>query len=216
MERHKIVLIHGYFRTYRDMKTLKKYLDGFGYDAICVDLPLTFSKIDKGVLKFGEFMKEIISSLGINEKISLVGHSTGGLIIRKFLLDNSQYINYVNKCVLISTPNNGSELAGIVNDHFKIFSNIFKTLKSLDPREVVRILPLDDKSIKIGAIAGNKCDLITAKLLPDINDGRVTVSSVECEDLDNFIILPYNHEEIHHKKKTAKLIHNFIQKGSFK
>ncbi|MBS4534514.1 alpha/beta hydrolase [Clostridium sp. D2Q-14] len=216
MSRHKIVLIHGYFKTFRDMRTLKMNLKDLGYDPICVDLPLTFSEIDKGSLKFSKLMKKMIERLDNNEKISMVGHSTGGLIIRRFLLENSQYINYIDKCIFICTPNNGSELADMINNYFKILPRIFCTIRSLVSDSVSKIDSISKKNIKIGAIAGNKSNLITGRLLSDENDGRVTIASVEHEDLDDFIILPYNHAEIHYKKKTAKLIHNFIQKGKFK
>lgn len=216
MNKHKIVLVHGYFRTSRDMRKMKGYLDDLGYDGVCVNLPLTFSEIDNGLEVFSTFIKDIIKGLNKNEKISMVGHSTGGLIIRRFLLENPHYINYINKCILVSTPNNGSELADIVNRYFRVFPRVFSTIKSLVSDKVAEIDSLRDKDIKIGGIAGNKANLITARLLSDISDGRVRVSSVLHEDLDDFIILPYNHTEIHHQRETAEVIHNFIQNGSFK
>ncbi|MBS4539049.1 alpha/beta hydrolase [Clostridium sp. D2Q-11] len=216
MDRHKIVLVHGYFRTSRDMKKMKGYLVDLGYDAICVGLPLTFSEIDNGLSKFSLLFEDIVKKLDKKEKISMVGHSTGGLVIRKFLLENSQYINYVDKCILISTPNNGSEIADIVNTYLKVFPRVFRTIKSLVSDKVAEIDSLSDKDIKIGGIAGNKSNLITSRLLSDISDGRVTVASVKHEDLDDFVILPYNHTEIHHRKETAEYIHNFIQNDRFK
>ena len=44
-----------------------------------------------------------------------------------------------------------------------------------------------------------KNKLLLGKLLTGENDGRVTVNSVYYEGLKYFIILPYQHKEIHYK-----------------
>ncbi|MGO1819614.1 MAG: esterase/lipase family protein [Senegalia sp. (in: firmicutes)] len=216
MSSKKVVLVHGYFRTYRDMKILKKYLMELGYKVVRANLPLTFYEIDKGVEEFSDFIKDIIKNLGKDEKISLVGHSTGGLVIRKFILDNRNLIKYIENCVLIATPNKGNEIAEFVVENFKIFPEIFKTIKSLHPEKVKTIKPLDSTPIKIGAIAGNEESIILRPFFDCENDGNVSVDSVKYEDIDDFIILPYNHYEIHKRKETAKYVAKFIETGKFR
>ncbi|MGO1367849.1 esterase/lipase family protein [Senegalia sp. (in: firmicutes)] len=216
MSSKKVVLVHGYFRTYRDMKILKKYLMELGYKVVRANLPLTFYEIDKGVEEFSDFIKDIIKNLGKDEKISLVGHSTGGLVIRKFILDNRNLIKYIENCVLIATPNKGNEIAEFVVENFKIFPEIFKTIKSLHPEKVKTIKPLDSTPIKIGAIAGNEESIILRPFFDCENDGKVSVDSVKYEDIDDFIILPYNHYEIHKRKETAKYVAKFIETGKFR
>ncbi|MGO3168964.1 esterase/lipase family protein [Senegalia sp. (in: firmicutes)] len=216
MSSKKVVLVHGYFRTYRDMKILKKYLMELGYKVVRANLPLTFYEIDKGVEEFSDLIKDIIKNLGKDEKISLVGHSTGGLVIRKFILDNRNLIKYIENCVLIATPNKGNEIAEFVVENFKIFPEIFKTIKSLHPEKVKTIKPLDSTPIKIGAIAGNEESIILRPFFDCENDGKVSVDSVKYEDIDDFIILPYNHYEIHKRKETAKYVAKFIETGKFR
>lgn len=208
------VLVHGYNKNKKDMYTLGANLEKLNHRCIIVDLPLTFKEIDYAASIFQREVEDVLHELSENEKINLIGHSTGGLIIRKFLL-NTRYIDRINNCVLIATPNNGSELADIAAKHFKLFISTYKTLKSLRTEYVKNIGFIKSDRIKVGAIAGNRSKLLIGKLISDENDGRIKISSVHHDGLSDIIILPYGHKEIHYKWDTAKLVDAFIEKGEF-
>ncbi|WP_130806336.1 esterase/lipase family protein [Senegalia massiliensis] len=216
MSGKKIVLVHGYLRTHRDMRRLKKYMKELGYDAICVNLPLTFDEIDKAVEEFKIFLEDKTKKFKNEEKVTLAGHSTGGLVIRKLIIDYPQLSKYIDKIILIATPNTGNELAEFITEYFYIIPRIFKTLHSLHPESVKKISSLDGTHINIGAIAGNEPGIITRPFFKSENDGKVSVDSVKYEDIDDFIVLPYNHFEIHKRRKTAKYISSFIENGRFR
>ncbi|SHH19345.1 lipase family alpha/beta hydrolase [Tepidibacter thalassicus] len=211
----KVILVHGFSKNKKDMQTLKENLEKIGYKCILIDLPLTFKEIEHCSSIFEQKIKETIYSLKENEKINLVGHSTGGLIIRHFL-SNTKYVDKINRCVLISTPNNGSQLANIASKLSIIFINIFKTLKSLRSESVKSLNLKHIESVEIGAIAGNKNNLLLGKLLKTENDGRVQVNSVKYKELKDFIVVPYGHKEIHHKYEIAELVNTFIENGHFR
>lgn len=208
------VLVHGYNKNKKDMYTLGSNLEKLGHRCIIVDLPLTYKEIDCALSVFEKNIEKILNGLRENEKMNLIGHSTGGLVIRKFLL-NTKYIDRINSCVLIATPNNGSELADIVAKRFKLFTSTYKTLKSLRTEYVKKIGFIKNDKIKVGAIAGNKSRLLIGRFLSGDNDGRIKTSSVHHEGLSDIIILPYGHKEIHYKWDTAKLVDAFIEKGKF-
>src|SRR5690554_1502779 len=126
----KVVLAHGYLRTYKDMDDLKKNLEILGYEVMLVDLPLTFSNLEHAAYIFEREINSFISNLKQGEKISLVGHSAGGLVIRLFL-NNTKHLNKIHRCVLIATPNKGCQLAEIASKISRTFINIFRTLNSL-------------------------------------------------------------------------------------
>ncbi|RKD30012.1 alpha/beta fold hydrolase [Thermohalobacter berrensis] len=210
----KVVLIHGYNKSSKDMLPLKKNMERLGYECILVDLPLRFKEVDYCTSVFEKKIKGLLRNLNSNEKISIIGHSTGGLIIR-YYLSKTKYIDKIGRCVLIATPNKGSQLADIASRFSKVFINILKTLKSLTTEEIKKLGIKEVKNVEIGAIAGNNNNLLLGKLLKEENDGRVRVSSVKYKGLKDFIILPYGHKEIHHKFKTAKLVDSFIRNGKF-
>jgi uncharacterized alpha/beta hydrolase family protein len=208
------VLVHGYNKNKKDMYVLSKNLENLNHKCIVVDLPLTYKEIDYAYSVFEKSIEGILKDLREGEKINLIGHSTGGLIIRKLLL-NTKFIDQVNNCVLIATPNNGSELADLAARYFGFFTDAYKTLKSLRTEYVKSIEFIKGDKVRVGAIAGNRNNLLMGKFLEDQNDGRINVNSVFHKGLNDFIILPYGHKEIHYKWKTAKLADNFIEKGRF-
>ncbi|MBM7622524.1 alpha/beta fold hydrolase [Sporohalobacter salinus] len=212
--RKKVVLVHGYNKNQNDMFILKENLTKLNYNVELVDLPLTFKKIEYCTSVFKERIEQIISDMCKNEKISLAGHSTGGLIIRHFL-SNTKYKTKIDRCVLIATPNQGSQLANIASRLSDTFINVFKTLDSLSPDNLKNLELENSNPIEIGAIAGNRSNLILGSLLQGENDGRVQVDSVRYEGLKDFIVIPYGHKEIHYKFKTAKLVDSFLRDGEF-
>lgn len=211
----KVVLVHGFNKNQNDMIVLKENLEDMGYEGFLVDLPLTYRKIQYSLQIFKENITPILNELDENEKICLVGHSTGGLIIRLFLSD-TKYNDKIDRSVLISTPNNGSKLADLASKAPTLYTKIYKTLNSLKTVNIKKMNFRNVDSIEVGAIAGNKNNLLMGKLLKDKNDGRVQVNSVYYKELTDFIIVPYGHKEIHHNYQTAKLVNSFLRNGKFK
>jgi len=210
----KIILVHGYYKNKKDMSALEENLEKLGNEVISVELPLTFEDITYATSVFDEKVTEIICGLKEGEKINLVGHSTGGIVIRLFL-SNTGYIDKMHRCVLIAVPNKGSKLADIASKLFPRSVNVFKTLESLKCENVRKLQLEDIDSVEIGAIAGSKSNLLSNRLLKSENDGRVEINSAICGELKDFVVLPFNHAEIHHKFETAELVDAFLERGSF-
>ncbi|GAB6181800.1 alpha/beta fold hydrolase [Desulfotomaculum defluvii] len=212
---NKVVLLHGFMRDYRDMKPLKKNLAMLGYEGILVNLPLTYKRLNHSVSLLENTLEERLINLKGQEKIHLVGHSTGGLVIRSWLA-KSKYRSKVDKCVLLATPNQGSELADIAGKYFGLLPTICKTLESLQSYHVRKLPGLSNLSVEVGALAGNKNNLLLGNLLKGENDGRVTVESVWLTGLKDFMILPFGHLDIHKEFRTAQHIAWFLKTGNFK
>lgn len=197
------------------MKPLKRNLELLGYDCISPDLELTYKEIGYSALVLEDMLEERIKlDLKEDEKIHLVGHSTGGLVIRKFIA-STKYPHRIGRCVLIATPNRGSKLANIAGN-VKLYVEIYKTLKSLSYEYAEQLNTENYSGIEIAAIAGDKNHLLLGKLIGDKNDGRVEVQSVYLPNLKDFMILPYGHKEIHHQVETAIWIDAFLKEGKFK
>lgn len=204
-----IILIHGFFRDKTDMSYLEQSLTSLGYKTHSVNLPTTF----------GSF-KEIVDSLSLQlkafkeEELSFVAHSMGGLVARRYIQTHLDV--EVRNSVFIATPHYGSELADVARFVLPpIVSFILKPLKKL--RTQCNYTPFDNKDFKLGLIAGDKnSDLLGKMLMPKNSDGRVSVDSVKTNDADDFIVLPFNHDEIHKKEPTINKILHFLENGVFK
>jgi len=212
--REIVVLIHGYNKDHRDMIQLEEYLETKGYETVTVDLPLRFRSVEHATDVFKDKMDDILINMDTDQKISFVGHSTGGLVIRKYLdqLDNRDLIN---RAVQIATPNQGSSLATLVSDISEIWTSIFTTLESLEVENVEAMDLIEGDAIEIGAIAGNKTTRFFGRFLEGENDGRVKVESVKFSGLSDFIVVPYHHKEIHYQEETAALVASFLRTGKF-
>lgn len=209
-----VVLVHGYNKDHRDMIQLKEYLETRGYEIVTVDLPLRFRSVEHATGVFRDQMEATLASLETEQKISFVGHSTGGLVIRKYL-DELENKEMINRAVQIATPNQGSSLATLVSDISELWTSIFTTLESLEVENVEAMDLIEGDAIEIGAIAGNKSTRFFGRLLEGENDGRVKVESVKYPGLSDFIVIPYHHNEIHHQEKTAELVDRFLRTGKF-
>ena len=206
-----VILLHGFAKTPRNMRPLQKFLESRGYIVLTPSLPVTFRSLETCSAKFEDFFRGI---KGDYDCIHLVGHSIGGLILRLFLSGND--VKKLGRCVLIATPNRGTELAAIVNRYFKPLTWIFRPYDAIQPGGLAIPPPINFPTPEMGAIAGNRNALLFGKLINGENDGRVPLKSVPFEGMKEFIVLPFHHEEIHHRKKTAELVQRFLDKGTFK
>ncbi len=207
--RELVVLVHGFFRTRRDMAFLENFFQSRGYDVFASTLPTTFGSLEKCTAK----LEQKIS--GIQERydrIHFVGHSMGGLIIRLFLSRNR--IENIGRCVLIATPNRGTELVNTIA-WFTPLTYLIQPLRAFRTDGVSIQPPLNSSSTEIGVIAGNGDGLILGRFMWKENDGRVPVDSVPFTGVKDFLVLPYNHDEIHHRGETAEYILMFLKEGTF-
>ena len=205
-----VVLLHGFWRTKRDMSFLENSLQSHGYHVFAPTLPTTFQSLETCTVKFEQKFREIHSKY---DRIHFVGHSIGGLIIQLFLSRNR--VSALGRCVLIATPNDGTELAGLVARYLKPLMWICKPYQALLPGGAGIPPPINNPPPDIGAIAGNRNTLFLGRFIKRESDGRVPVESVPFDGMKDFIVLPYHHKEIHRRKETAELVRRFLQKGTF-
>lgn len=209
-----IILVHGYNKSESDMKFLKDTFEQMGYNVITETLPLLFSSVEKCVEIFKIKVEKILSNKEKYKKVHFVGHSMGGIIIRKFLEKNR--VENIGRCILIATPNRGMKLSDFAEKRIKLFGRIFKPIHDTTTYGLKIEKPINKPEPEIGVIAGRKNNLILGVLLSKESDGRVEIEEVKYDEMKEFMVLNYGHKEIHHKQETAKLADNFLQKGTFK
>jgi pimeloyl-ACP methyl ester carboxylesterase len=206
-----VLLIHGFFRTERDMFPMKSFLRAKQLNAITIGLPTTFTSVEQCTKLLIEKLHRLSLRHG---KIHLVGHSMGGLVLLN-LLSRAALPNY-GRCVLIGTPVNGSELADIAYDLSPRLTCLIKGLASLRTKAVTGIDNRIVEKYELGVIAGGRKNILSRFFFDKDNDGRVSIESTKFKGMRDFIELPYGHTRIHHKKMTSELVMNFIHTGSFK
>ena len=208
----RVVLIHGFNKSYRDMGALQENLELLGYRVENLNFPLTFPDI-----KFSESMlKEFLLDLkygGLNEKeeIILIGYGLGGKLIEGTLRDE-EVKGIVDKVILISAPLRDSVIHRRLKRAFPILDNIFKPLRVLKKNSTFKL----DDNIEVGVIIGTETCGIFSRWLGEFNDGIVNYKECLYEGAKETLKIPLVHNEIHKKMGTAKYINNFISKGVFR
>ncbi len=155
------------------------------------------------------------------KRIHLIGHSTGGIIIRYHLANNT--IPELGYVVMIGTPNKGSRLANLAKftmneeKHNAIYGETIRYLYAGDDA-FHSTLP-DASGYYLGVIAGtghdSLKDRVYALVEPGIDDGRVSLTSAMIEGMNDFIIFPHQHNRLTEQDDVHQQIIAFLQSGNF-
>ena len=209
MQNDIIILVHGFFRTHLNMRFIEAGLQAANFQVISVQLPTFFSSLSQCCDALEAQIKDIVKKA---DSVHYVAHSMGGLIVRSYI-DRTQQQN-VGRCVFIATPHQGSKLAAIANC-VPFCATVFKPIKDLLPSLSYPHFGAE-KTFKIGVIAGERNKGLIGKLfMPNYSDGRVDVASAQATDMDDFIVLPYGHDEIHYMEQTLRLVKRYLRTGRF-
>jgi alpha-beta hydrolase superfamily lysophospholipase len=205
-----VLLLHGYARTRRDMASLARALEAAGHRTLAPTLPTTFGTLqdclDTLQREAGETVRAQRAAGGA---YALVGHSFGGLIARHWLARGAPTPRAL---LTIATPHRGSELADLAL-RWPVLGRMLPPLHALrcGPQAPCFGSP---RAFRNGAIAGDRTRNPAGLLLPGANDGRVTVGSALPEDADARLVLPLDHQRIHHHPTTLDAIRRFLAGGT--
>lgn len=210
---YRIVLIHGFHRSYKDMEPLEQNLKSLGYKVENLNFPLTFPDI--------KFSKEMLKQFLLNlkyggmiekEEIVLIGYGLGGKLIEETLKDE-EVDGIVDKIILIAAPLRDSVVHRRLKRVFPLLDTIFKPLRVLGKGKKFEV---KNPKIEIGVIIGTETEGIFSRWLGEFNDGLLNSKECMLDSAKDTLLIPLVHEEIHKKMGTAKYINNFISKGRFR
>ena len=210
---YRIVLIHGFHRSYKDMESLEQNLKSLGYKVENLNFPLTFPdiKFSKEMLK--KFLLDLkYGGMIEKEEIVLIGYGLGGKLIEETLRDE-EVDGIVDKIILIAAPLRDSVVHRRLKRVFPLLDTIFKPLRVLGKGKKFEV---KNPKIEIGIIIGTETEGIFNRWLGEFNDGLLNSKECMLDSAKDTLLIPLVHDEIHKKMGTAKYINNFISKGRFR
>ena len=210
---YRIVLIHGFHRSYKDMESLEQNLKSLGYKVENLNFPLTFPdiKFSKEMLK--KFLLDLkYGGMIEKEEIVLIGYGLGGKLIEETLRDE-EVDGIVDKIILIAAPLRDSVVHRRLKRVFPLLDTIFKPLRVLGKGKKFEV---KNSKIEIGIIIGTETEGIFSRWLGEFNDGLLNSKECMLDSAKDTLLIPLVHDEIHKKMGTAKYINNFISKGRFR
>ncbi|MDX1404677.1 MAG: alpha/beta fold hydrolase [Woeseiaceae bacterium] len=209
-----VVLLHGLARTSLAMQRMQRMLERRGYQVANVDYPSRDYRIeDLAPLAIGDGLAQCNAKSGIS-RIHFVTHSLGGILVRYYLEEND--IENLGRVVMLAPPNQGSvavdEMVRIPG--FDWLNGPAGYQLGKGPESIP--LRLGRPDFDFAVIAGDRTiDPITSAVLPDPDDGRVSVSDTRLEGMQDFTVVPVSHALIMQNREVFRLVRNYLAHGRF-
>lgn len=102
-----VLLVHGYICNHRVWDTAAKALRQAGHPVLALDLEPLFTSIDDYAPRIEQAVAELCRQTG-TEKVALIGHSMGGLVIRAWM--RAQGTGRVAKVITLGSPHAGTQI----------------------------------------------------------------------------------------------------------
>ncbi|WP_406734621.1 triacylglycerol lipase [Vibrio scophthalmi] len=202
----KVIILHGLYMHSIVMQPLSHKLRQMGfntqtitYNTVAIDDNAIFSKLDE--------------ALSSSETNILVGHSLGGIIIKRYLASRKPTIQSISHIVTIGTPIKGASIVG------RIKQLGFASILGNSPQHGLDLH--DDRwefPQKLGCIAGTLPIGARALLMMDRSiqsDGTVTVEETMIDGMTDHILTPRSHTSLIYSTFVPKQIHHFTQYHTF-
>lgn len=208
-----VIVLHGLGRTAWSMSRIEAALSDENYLVWNEGYPSTSDNIEtlsdttiKEGLKF--------CSANNTSATHFVTHSLGGILVRQYLQHNS--IENIGRIVMLSPPNQGSEVADLLNDYTLYQLVLGPAAGQLGTGEGSLISQLKPVKGEIGIITGdNSSDPWFSPVIPGEDDGKVSVESAKLEEMSDFITVHNGHTFIMRDDSVINQILYFLKHGSF-
>ena len=206
-----VILLHGLGRTPKSMNPLAEYLTERGFRVYNFSYPSTSGTPDQLVALLRE---QIDTCCADSQKLHFVGHSLGGILVRATLARDPRA--NVGRLVMLGPPNHGSELVDKFGELALFRWALGPTAPQLGTASDSFPNRLPALSIEVGVIAGtDSVNPLGAFVLPDEDDGMVTVAGTKLEGMKDFLTVPSSHTFIMRSPEVARQVAHFLHTGSF-
>jgi len=208
-----VVLLHGLARTSSSMQELAEALSVAGFSTSNIDYPSRTAKIEK--LALNAVPRGLADCrLKESDTIHFVTHSLGGILVRQYLAEH--VIDELGRVVMLAPPNHGSEVVDALSDipGYEFLNGPAGQQLGTGPDSVPN--RLGGVAFDLGVIAGTSTfNPILSQLLPNPDDGKVSVESARVAGMCGFLTLPYTHTFIMQSEEVAEQVIHYLKQGRF-
>ena len=206
-----VVLLHGLARTDNSLSKMEEFLSQSGYEVINDYYASTEFKIEELAI---DIIPKSVSKCPEKTTIHFVTHSLGGILIRQYLSTNS--VENIGKVVMLAPPNKGSEITDRLKDLalYDFINGPAGMQIGTDSLSIPN--KLGPANFDVGIIAGNTTvNPILSTMLPNPDDGKVSVESTRLEGMKDHIEVAVSHTFIMNDKIVIEQVLFFLKNGSF-
>lgn len=207
-----VVLLHGLIRTPTSMQRIANRLEAEGYTVYNISYPAREIPIAQIVDELHERLK--ICCVAGTGKLNFVTHSMGGIVVRAYI-DKYQPEN-LGRVVMMGPPNQGSELADMMQDNVLIGFVFGPAIQELGTEADSTPNRLGKVDFELGVITGNRSwNPVASLMIPGTDDGTVSVQRAQVEGMKDFRVMPNTHSFIMLDKDVIDEVVYFLQNGQF-
>ncbi len=208
-----VVLLHGLNRSWRAMRPMAEALHQAGFSIANVDYPSQAGPIETLAPLAVESGLTTCRDSGA-ARIHFVTHSIGGILLR--YAHSREPIPDLGRVVMLAPPNQGSEVVDITRTWptAALFGGKAGLQLGTDEDSIPRRLgPVD---FELGVIAGTgTTNLLFSAMLPDPDDGKVTVAATRVDGMDDFLVVRNSHFFIMSDRHVIDNTREFLETGAF-
>lgn len=205
-----VLLLHGIGRSSHSFSGMTKALRQNKVLVVPFDYPSTRLTIQQSA----EYLHDVIQSLQGIQRIDVVAHSMGGLLLRAYLMKYQE--PRFGSAVMLGVPNRGAEIADVLQNN-----PLFKAILGPAGQQLVTsadclVQSLPAPAFPFGVIAGGRSQPKGFNpMLPGDNDLTVTVASTRLPGAADFRIVPVMHSFLMNDQAVIGFTRNFLQHGCF-
>ena len=191
------------------MEVLGQRLERAGYDVANLDYDSRRGTLAQHAETLAA---EVSACCAAAPRVHFVGHSLGGLVIRRYLADAPP--DSLGRVVLLAPPNQGSEVADWFGEQ-QLGHLLGPAGMGLGTGETGIPASLPPPEYEVGIIAGNRSlNPMGSILIPGPDDGMVGVENTRIEDVP-LIVVPRSHTFLMNSRFTAEAVISFLRTGEF-
>ena len=208
-----VIALHGLVRTARSMEKLVTVLRNFGYSVANIDYPSREKTVQELATPTIQQGLELCAEQGATV-VHFVTHSMGGILLRQYLSDHA--LENLGRVVMLAPPNHGSEIVDKLGDvpGYELLNGPAGLQLGTDAASVPQSLgPVD---FDLGVIAGSQSiNLVLSTMLPDADDGKVSVASAQIDGMCDFLVLDVTHTFIMKDDDVIEQVLYYLKHGKF-
>jgi len=212
-----VILLHGLIRSPDSMRAMAEHLDDAGFKTANIGYPSREHPVEElAPLALEEGIAECrrLTEAATGADYHIVTHSLGGILTRIYLRDH--VIPELGRVVMLGPPNQGSEVVDTLRDvpGFGAVNGPAGAQLGTDPDSVPRTL--GPVNFELGVIAGTgSLNPLLSNMLPDADDGKVSVAATRVDGMKDFITLPVTHTFMMRDAEVMRQTLHFLTEGRF-
>ncbi|WP_261319175.1 esterase/lipase family protein [Microbulbifer agarilyticus] len=213
-----VILLHGLAKSDHSMQKLDSSLAEAGFATVNVDYPSTDHPIEKlagpAIAPALDRCAELSGKEHNQSKVHFVTHSMGGILVRQYL--GKVKVENLGRVVMLGPPNAGSEVVDNLGS-FPGFQFMFgEAGLQLGTGKMSVPNKLGAANFELGIIAGTRSiNPILSTMLPEKDDGKVTVARTRLEGMKDHIEMPVTHVFMMKNRKVIAQVIHFLKRGTF-